>query len=140
MFSRDNNRITPAGKSGKLKRICSALLCLILLTTIFLPTTVFAAESTDNANEPADLGTFAGEIYRTILGICIPIAIVSFASCGWTFLGTIFFGTYNAPSATQKAQTRLVWTIVGVMFLVFLPTIFDAAKAVFSSSAWTPDT
>lgn len=129
-------------------RIGAILLCLIL-STIFLAVPVSAAGNKvqENIHGMNDL-TF--EIFKTIRTICIPLAIISFASCGWKFLGSIFFGNYVSMAGTDmmKAQKQLVLTILAVMLVVLFPRIYGVAIKLFQEGfangdgtifkPWTP--
>ena len=112
-------------------------------------TTFWGSPDTDDVTFPTFNGTYqnvdnsalhayAWSVFKLIRSICIPLAIISLASCGYKFLGTIFFGSYNAPSATEKAQKQFVWTVLAVLFIALLPGIFDYADAFFKVHAWRP--
>ena len=106
-----------------------------------------------SAKKPQDIiamNELAFEIFKTIRSICIPLAILSFASCGWKFLGSIFFGNYVSMAGTDmmKAQKQLVMTILAVLFIVLFPRIYGVAITLFQEGfangdgtifkPWTP--
>lgn len=107
-------------------------------------------EGNDTSKNINNMNDLAFEIFKTIRTICIPLAIISFASCGWKFLGSIFFGNYvsMAGADMMKAQKQLVLTILAVMLIVLFPRIFGAAITLFQEGfangdgtifkPWTP--
>lgn len=107
-------------------------------------------EGNDTSKNINNMNDLAFEIFKTIRTICIPLAIISFASCGWKFLGSIFFGNYVSMAGTDmmKAQKQLVLTILAVMLIVLFPRIFGAAITLFQEGfangdgtifkPWTP--
>lgn len=107
-------------------------------------------EGNDTSKNINGMNEFAFKIFKTIRTICIPLAIISFASCGWKFLGSIFFGNYVSMAGTDmmKTQKQLVLTILAVMLVVLFPRIYGAAIALFQEGfengdgtifkPWTP--
>ena len=87
-----------------------------------------------------NLQNYTWKIYKTMCAICIPLAILSFASCGFRFVGSILFGNYDSPgrSDAKKAQQQFVITVMAVLFIILSPKIIGAAIDFFSASAWTP--
>ena len=87
-----------------------------------------------------NLNDFAFNMYKIIAVISISLAIISLASCGWKFLGAIFFGNYASMAGNDmmKAQKQFIFTILAIMFIILLPKIFAAAIAFFKISAWKP--
>lgn len=120
------------------RRILAVLLCLFLLSVLTVP--AFAADNDDYAKNIANMDEFAYKVYKAIRSIVCPLAIISFASCGYKFLGSIFFGNYASMASNDmmKAQKQLVYTIMAVFFIIFLPKIFSFAIGVFQASAWKP--
>lgn len=98
-----------------------------------------AANSKIDANVE-DMNTAAVNAYKVIRSICVPLAIVSLASCGFTFLGSIFFGNYSSMAGgdMMKAKKQAVYTVLAIMFIVLLPKIFSWAIGFFSATGWDP--
>ena len=93
-----------------------------------------------NIDLTGNQNSFAWNIYKLMCSIAMPLAIISFASCGFKFLGSIFLGSYVSPSNPdmQKAQKQFLYTVLFVMLIILLPRIFGAAIAFFKTSAWKP--
>lgn len=126
----------------KKSRILAVFLCLVI-TSILLTIPVSATETTNTGIDleaSKSMEEYAFNIYKLICMISIPIAIISLASCGWKFLGSIFFGNYASMAGNDmmKAQKQFVYTILGIMFIILLPRIFGAAISFFKNSAWQP--
>lgn len=84
---------------------------------------------------------FAWNVYKLICGISMPLAIISLASCGFRFLGSIFFGTYSSPSDgpdIQKAKKQFLYTALFIMAIILLPFIFKYGIDFFKTNAWKP--
>lgn len=98
-----------------------------------------AANSKIDANVE-DMNTAAVNAYKVIRSICVPLAIISLASCGFTFLGSIFFGNYSSMAGgdMMKAKKQAVYTVLAIMFIVLLPKIFSWAIGFFSATGWKP--
>lgn len=96
-------------------------------------------QSSSDANIE-DMNNYAFKVYKVIRSICVPLAIVSLASCGFTFLGSIFFGNYSSMAGgdMMKAKKQAVYTVIAIMFIVLLPKIFGAAISFFSATGWNP--
>lgn len=87
-----------------------------------------------------DMNNYAFKVYLVIRSICVPLAIISLASCGFTFLGSIFFGNYSSMAGgdMMKAKKQAVYTVLAIMFIVLLPKIFSWAIGFFSATGWEP--
>lgn len=96
-------------------------------------------QSSSDANIK-DMNNYAFKVYKVIRSICVPLAIISLASCGFTFLGSIFFGNYSSMAGgdMMKAKKQAVYTVLAIMFIVLLPKIFGAAISFFSATGWNP--
>ncbi len=83
---------------------------------------------------------YAFNIYKIARNICVPLAILSLASCGFTFLGSIFFGNYASMASNDmmKAKKQFIYTIIALVVIVFLPAFFNEATAFFRQYAWRP--
>ena len=117
-------------------RILAVAICLFACITVFA-TPAFASEYDDYVTEMDD---FAFEVYKAIRSVVVPLAIVSFASCAYKFLGSIFFGNYASMAGNDmmKAQKQLVFTIMAVLFIGLLPGILSTAITIFKGTAWEP--
>lgn len=122
----------------KIKRRIGAVIFCLIACSIFFAVPVSAASDVNTSIN--DMNDFAFKVYKAIRAVVVPLAIVSFASCAFKFLGSIFFGNYASMAGNDmmKAQKQLVFTIMAVLFIVLLPTIFSIAISIFKRSAWDP--
>lgn len=133
-----------ASSAKRWRRLARILCCVTLLFALNSALIMASAETTPVAGSPEatidEMNEFTFEHYKVICRICIPMAIISFASCGFKFLGAIFSGSYAASGGgdMQKAQKQFFMTILAVLFLILLPSIFGGAVDFFKQSAWTP--
>ncbi len=131
-----------ANSTMNTKRRCLATLFCLFLLVIFLAIPVSAANDKPTYEESvAAMDDYAYKVYLGIRGIVCPMAILSFASCGYKILGSIYFGNYASAAGTDamKAQRQFVLTILAVVFVLAIPTIFTAARGIFEGSAWEPN-
>lgn len=93
-----------------------------------------------HAADDSGLNSFTWNIYKAIRNVCVPMAILSFASCGYKFLGSIFFGNFASPVGgdMEKAKKQFFWTFMAILFIILLPQIFGAAINFFEDTAWNP--
>lgn len=112
--------------------------CLFLITGFMaVPASALNTNISSGAN---DTYAYAYKIYKIARSIAVPLSILSLASCGFKFLGSIFFGNYASAASTDmmKARKQAVYTIIALFVVVFLPQIFYEAIAFFKQYAWKP--
>ena len=96
----------------------------------------------EQEKQEQNMGVFAFQIYKWIRAICVPMAIISFASCGFRFIGSILLGNYAnvAGNDILKARKQMVYTAIAIMFIILLPYIYGTAISFFEKTGWKPPT
>lgn len=120
-----------------------AVLSLVLLLIPCLCLTTYATTTTTPPSYAADIEAMNDKIYtiyRVIRNdIAFPLLVVSFASCGFKFLGIGFIGSgAGADKGIQSAKQQLVTSTLALLVLLLLPYIMTAALNLFKANAWTP--
>ena len=108
-------------------RVFAVLLVVFLLCAMSVP--VFA-DDLDTMNDK----TFS--LYKTFRNcIAMPLVILSFASCGFKILSAMFTGQSQDMTKIKK---QILYTVMGLFALYFLPLIFGWAKGQLEATAWKP--
>jgi len=118
-----------------LHRILLTALTIALLCGLSL--TVYAAEGVSESDQYIQqMGVKVGKWYQTIRYIAVPLLILSFASCGFRFVGVGFLqkGEFSADAVMKQFTTSVLTMIV----LLLLPTILAWARSILEGLAWKP--
>ena len=135
----------------KLFRMLVIVTMLLTLITV-LPISAFAAESeyhkehhgsvtlsapgaTSNGYM-SQMGNEAFKLYRSIVSLVFPFAILSIAKCGFDILFSTWMGKGEAEIA--KAKKRAVLTFMAMICIIMLPLVVSYIKNKVAPTAWEP--
>lgn len=118
----------------KMCRLMTTVLFFVLLICC-LSVTVYA----DDGDAQASISKMNDKImywYYLIRNyIAVPLTIISFASCGFRMVGSIFS---SSPNAMDSIKTQIKVTAIAFAVLTFLPLIIGEAREMLESTAWQP--
>ena len=118
------------------RRIITALL-LSMILIFSLSITVSATEVPTPDDSLDTMGDKIYEIYYMFRsGVALPCVIISFASAGFRVLGAVFLS--KPEMAYDKIKKQVLYTVMAVFVLIFLPVIMGWAKEQLASTAWKP--
>lgn len=120
-----------------------AVLSLVLILIPCLCLTTYATSATTPPSYTEDIEAMNDKIYTVYRvlrnDIAFPLLVISFASCGFKFLGIGFIGSgAGADKGIQSAKQQLITSVLALLVLLLLPYIMTAALNLFRANAWTP--
>lgn len=115
-----------------------AVLFCLTFCFILSATSAYADDGKTNVDYMNDMAY--NTVYKGVMSVLCPLAIISLASCGFKFISSIFFGDYAsmAGNSMMKAQKQFWYTVIIMIVAIAMPSIYGYAIELFKSSAWKP--
>ena len=118
------------------RRIMTALTISVCIC-LCLTTQVSAAPATPEQYLDA-MGDRAFSWYLTLCKIAVPLLILSFASCGFKFIGSVF--VKKGEFSFDESLKHFFMSVSSLAVLLLLPLIMTWAKELLQPLGWKPPT